>query len=105
MTKRKFKKSIISGTVASALILSLATPAAFANEDGTQETVVEEIPVNYGTAEDVVAEDEVVEENVSEEATEEVADGEEATEEVVEGEEVIEEETSEDVATEDDEKR
>ncbi len=43
MTKRDLKKTIVSGTVASALILSLATPAAFANEEGTeQDTVVAE---------------------------------------------------------------
>jgi hypothetical protein len=45
----KLKKSIISGTVASALFLSLSSPIAFANEDVTEQTetgtIVEEVQV------------------------------------------------------------
>ncbi len=103
MTKQNFKKTIVSGTVASALILSIATPAAFANEKGTEqdtvvaeEMVVEEIPVNYGASEEEIVEENIGQEVAGEEATEDVESNEnkENTEKESTEEEVQAEETS-----------
>lgn len=90
----KLRKSIISGTVASALLFSLASPIAFANED------VAEQPETGITVEEVsnpVLEDSATEEVLIEEENPSYDEGTEETDKVVE--EGLEE-NSEDAATE-----
>ncbi|WP_404332448.1 DUF5667 domain-containing protein [Mesobacillus maritimus] len=92
----KLRKSIISGTVASALLFSLAAPTAFANEDVAEQP---ETGLTVEEVSDPVLEDSATEEVLVEEETTSYDEGTEEAEKVVE-EGLEENSNTEDVATE-----